>query len=160
MRAIILFAVLILTVTTAIIATADTRHYYLDGGKFVFAGSEPGHIPQAQVCMNVTANCIRFGPGLWCLFCHSQPVDQKRYDKDSQLRHQRIHFPKYALSLSEGQQIQFGIVMVSRNKGVLIVQDQQGRRFQLPPDALLVKDKNGKPAFITYMNENPPQSVK
>ncbi len=157
MRAIILVAVVMLTALAANIVQADRRIYIFDlvGQRWVPVGRESSFFDSATLCL--VGQC--FG-GIDCNACHSQAVDRNRYAQDREMRHEKIHFPKYALRLAESQTVPVGTVTVTRTKGLLVLRDQQGRTFQLPPDALLVTGKDGKPAFITYMGVNPPQPVK
>ena len=48
---------------------------------------------------------------------------------------------------------------MTRVKGELIVQDPQEWQFQLPPDAYMVRGRDSKPTFITYMGSQPPQPL-
>lgn len=156
MRKPILLAVVMLGTFTAFKAAADT--YIYEVGFF-------GNINQVGRVSGGTDSAILCGGGLCipiinCNACHTQPADQKRYAKDKENSHQKIHFPKAALQLGEGQQTTMGATLVKRMKGILVVQEPKGARFPLPADAYVVKGKDGKPAFITYLGSKPPQPIK
>jgi hypothetical protein len=149
----ILVALAIPAIFTAVNAAADT--YIYDIGFF-------GNINQVGRVAGGEDSAILCGGGLCipivnCNACHTQPADQTRYAKEKENSHPKIHFPNAALRLGEGQQAKLGSILVTRTKGLLTLQDPQGRRFQLPPDAYLVKGKDGKPLFITYTGARPPQ---
>lgn len=159
MRRAIPLAVFILAALTALMAGADTHIYSYNLEKF-----QTEKVGRVQGGEDRVIYCNKDNqPTCWeiaCNSCHSQPVDQNRYANDREMKHQRIHFPKSALRLAEGQRASFGTLVVTRSKGLLVVQDPRGRRFQLPPDALLVMGKDGKPTFITYTGTMEPQALR
>ncbi|MDO9119850.1 MAG: hypothetical protein Q7U39_17980 [Nitrospira sp.] len=156
MRRTILLALAILAIFTAVKAAADTYIYEVGFfGNIKQVGRVSGGSDSAILCGG--GQCI---PIVNCNACHTQPADQKRYAKDKENSHQKIHFPKAALQIREGQQATMGSALVTRIKGILVIQEPKGARFPLPADAYLVKGKDGKPAFITYVGSRPPQPIK
>jgi len=155
MRKPILLAVTMLAIGTAVTAVADTYIYTVGFFGINQEGRIAGGTDSAILCGG--GLCI---PIVNCNACHSQPADQTRYAKDPETKHLKIHYPKAALRLAESQQITIGSTVVRRVKGVLVVQEPKGPRFQLPPDAYVVKGKDGKPAFITYLGSKPPQPIR
>jgi len=156
MRKPILLAVAMLAIGTAVKAAADTYIYEVGFlGNINQVGRVSGGTDSAILCGG--GQCI---PIVNCNACHTQPADQKRYAKDKENSHHKIHFPKAALQLGEGQQATMGSTLVKRMKGILVVQEPKGARFPLPADAYVVKGKDGRPAFITYLGSKPPQPIK
>ncbi|MCC7461035.1 MAG: hypothetical protein IT480_01095 [Gammaproteobacteria bacterium] len=156
MRSAILVAAVVLAASSAVMVSADTYIYTWGSGGWNQEGRTDDDNPDSAIICRA-GTCARL-PN--CSACHGQPVDQDRYLKDPENRHQMVYFPQATLRLGEGQRISLGSLMVRRLKGTLIVWDQKGPRFQLPPDAYVVQGKDGKPAFITYLGSKPPQPVR
>lgn len=146
---------ILVVVLSAVVAIADTHYYVQTGNGWKKAGRQTVNGESAVLCFD-GGICMQ----TQCSACHSQPMDQNRYATEEGLKHQRIHYPKAALRLGEGQKTALGSILATNAKGKLILQDQTGLRFQLPSDAYVVMGKNGRPAFITYGGESPPQLVR
>ncbi|MBA5865972.1 MAG: hypothetical protein GDA67_04650 [Nitrospira sp. CR1.3] len=156
MRRTILPVFALLAIFSAVKAAADTYIYDIGFfGNINQVGRVSGGSDSAILCGG--SLCV---PIVNCNACHTQPADQKRYAKEKENSHQKIHFPNAALRLGEGQQAKLGSILVSRTKGVLTLQDPKGQQFQLPPDAYVVRGKDGNPLFITYMGAKPPQILQ
>jgi hypothetical protein len=58
--------------------------------------------------------------------------------------------------VGEGQRVKVGALNVTRLRGVLFLEDQYGRRSQLPPNARVIKGRDGTPRFVAYPAAAPP----
>lgn len=87
----------------------------------------------------------------WCEGCHGGPVDRTKFEK-----HVTTYFPRSEFPVAEGQRLKIGKAEVTRLNGVLVLQDERGRRFQLPPGAIVVKARDGRPQYVGYPGATAP----
>ncbi len=81
----------------------------------------------------------------WCSGCHGGAVDITRFTK-----HVTTYFPRAEFPVAEGQRVKMSTMVVTRLNGLLVLEDERGRRFQLPPRAMVLKGRSGRPAFVGY----------
>jgi hypothetical protein len=105
--------------------------------------------------------CIYGNCDTWsCNSCHTKPVDERKLVEDREGKHLSKYFPAAAVPLREGQVASRNGNAVTRTGGRLVFQDAKGRKWTFPPDALLVKGRDGQPVFITYPGSIAPAAVR
>ena len=153
-QAILLTSAMVVSLTAALGADIFIYELQGDGGSRRVGRVADGGPDSATVC--VVGFCVG---GIRCSSCHTQPVDERKLAEDRG-QHQSKYFPAAALALREGQKANLGTSVVTRLSGRLVLQDPQGRKVTFPPDALLVKDKNGQPIFISYKGSIAPAALR
>jgi hypothetical protein len=95
-----------------------------------------------------------------CGVCHVSQPDANAYAKGSADTHGTVYYPKAKLTLAEKQTVKFGSYVVSQSGGRLYLRDSAGRKFELPAGAMIVKGRDGKPAFLVYEGIAAPTLVR
>jgi hypothetical protein len=149
---------LILLASVALVADTHLYTYSSLTGEWVRTGSSKGMVnePDGIVLCDPPGVCYDFGPG--CKGCHTSPVDRATFEKDAGVRHRRVHFPNAQLRLNEGQRVMMGTLSITRTAGRLTLTDTRGRRYVLPPDAIVVGGRNRQPLMVTYGGSTAPMA--
>ena len=154
-RATLMTSVLVVALTAALGADIFIYELQGDGSAKRVGRVTDGGPDSATVC--VLGGC---SIGIRCSSCHTQAVDERKLAGDREGRHLSKHFPANALALREGQKANLGTGIVTRVNGQLVLQDSKGRKVTFPPDALLVKGRDGQPIFISYKGSMPPPMLR
>jgi hypothetical protein len=132
-------------------------NYYFQqaDGSIVRGGSYPttdhnryGGNNYAIVCGGL--GCVSYGEK-WCEGCHGGAVDRTRFTN-----HLTTYFPRAEFPVAEGQRVKMSTMIVTRLNGLLVLEDERGRRFQLPPGAMVLKARSGRPEYVGYPGAAPP----
>ncbi len=158
--------VLVLLLVGGVMALADVRMYSCAPGagcKVVAKGNGPN---QTVVCTPGLSFCTNFDG---CGDCHAA-LSTKQFPtvkggrqvdspmtKEEMEEHFKEFYPRVAVKLAPGEDVKFGDLKVLRERNRLVLVDGK-RKHPLPADAVLLKDKEGDPALITYRGLEPPGS--
>jgi hypothetical protein len=136
----------------ALIALDATVHVYVwTGQSFMKAGTMQanGQGNYAIVCVN--KECEYRGV---CEKCHTASDASRPYA--NQPLHERA-FSSQALSIGATPVAMDTMTVVREGTGLILRSDSGARIARLPADALVVRDRSGRPSLITYRGDAPPR---